>query len=1022
MTFWLLRQPLQEVIYFCCRISITPETPPHLNAAGVPTAHSTFSMASRYGPLPDTLEPGPAMRRSGLVRVKPEAESSAKAEARDDEAFERRLYLEDDLVEPEFVGSSKAFREREEALERQRAKGETQPMRMSAKRSAAIRAQLAWEENRLLTSGVAISNAAAELDEAADTRVTLQVHQLRPPFLKGPVALSSQRDLVPTVRDATSDMAVNARGGSDLVRRQRELREQKAVRSRNRFWELGGSRMGNALGLGDKQAGAAAPKEEEEGDFDYKKGSAFKEHMDAKSEAVSDFAKSKTIAEQRRYLPVYSVRQDLLSVVREHQVVIVVGETGSGKTTQLTQYLHEDGYTQDNMIVACTQPRRVAAMSVAARVSEEVGCELGTTVGYAIRFEDVTGPDTVIKYLTDGVLLRETLREADLDRYSAIIMDEAHERSLNTDVLFGVLKKVLTRRLGLKLIVTSATLDAGRFSDFFGGAPIFRIPGRTFRVEKMHLKVPAEDFVEAAVKQVLNIHISHPPGDILTFLTGQEDIETCCEVIAERISSMDQAPPLLLLPMYSQLPADLQARIFKASEQNWRKCVVSTNVAETSLTVDGIKYVVDCGFCKLKVYNPRIGMDSLQVTPVSQANANQRAGRAGRTGPGMCYRLYTEKQFREELLPSQVPEMQRTNLDNVVLLLKSLGVRDLINFDYMDAPPQDTIASSLYALWTLGALDNNGDLTQTGRRMVEFPLSPALAKMLLYAEELRCTEEVLTVVSMLSMPSPFFRPRGREEESDAHREKFAVPESDHLTLLNVYHQWKMNKYNSAWCAEHFIHARAMKKAREIRAQLLDICQQLRIQMTSCAGLWDDVRKCICSANFPNAAKIKGIGEYVNMLNGLKCHLHPSSALFGLGFTPDYVVYNELVLTTKEYMTTVTAVDGEWLAELGPMFFSVRESYETILQRRQREAQFDRDAAAEQKSAEERARRRPSVAPRNSKPGILDAAEHAPRKRNSAMVEVGKRDAAQAKAQRGQTSTAAALLRRHRAKKRRRGGI
>jgi pre-mRNA-splicing factor ATP-dependent RNA helicase DHX38/PRP16 len=261
----------------------------------------------------------------------------------------------------------------------------------------------------------------------------------------------------------------------------------------------------------------------------------------------------------------------------------------------------------------------VAAMSVAKRVSEEMGVELGAEVGYAIRFEDLTSEKTVIKYMTDGVLLRESLRDADLDPYSCIVMDEAHERSLHTDVLFGILKKLVARRRDVKLIVTSATLNADRFSSFFGGVPIFRIPGRTFHVEKYYSKVPIEDYVEAAVKQALTIHLSNPPGDILIFMTGQEDIEATCQVIAERISLLDQVSPLLLLPMYSQLPADLQSKIFDSANTGTRKCIVSTNIAETSLTVDGIRYVIDAGYCKLKVYNPKVGMDALQLTPCSQA-------------------------------------------------------------------------------------------------------------------------------------------------------------------------------------------------------------------------------------------------------------------------------------------------------------------------------------------------------------------------------------------------------------------
>lgn len=543
-------------------------------------------------------------------------------------------------------------------------------------------------------------------------------------------------------------------------------------------------------------------------------------------------------------------------MIRDNQVVIIVGETGSGKTTQLTQYLHEDGYTKFGKI-GCTQPRRVAAMSVAKRVSEEVGCKLGEEVGYAIRFEDCTSSKTVIKYMTDGILLREKLREHDLDNYSAIIMDEAHERSLNTEVLFGLLRDVIADRHDLKLIVTSATMDATKFADFFGNAPVFTVPGRTFPVDLFFAKNMIEDYVDGAVKQAIQIHLQPNQGDILIFMPGQEDIEVTCELIQERLSQVDNSPPLAILPIYSQLPSDLQAKIFQKAPDGIRKCIVATNIAETSLTVDGISYVVDSGYCKLKVYNPRIGMDALQIYPVSQANANQRSGRAGRTGAGVCFRLYTESQYKNELLVTTVPEIQRTNLANVVLLLKSLRVENLLEFHFMDPPPQDNILNSMYQLWILGALDNIGQLTLLGRKMVEFPLDPPLSKMVIVSEEMGCSEEILTIVSMLSVPSIFYRPKGREEESDSVREKLQVPESDHLTFLNVYQKWKMARYSSAWCGEHFVHVKSMRKVREVREQLRDIFVQQKMKLISCGMDWDIVRKCICSSFFHQAARLKG---------------------------------------------------------------------------------------------------------------------------------------------------------------------
>ncbi|KAG2440689.1 hypothetical protein HYH02_010267 [Chlamydomonas schloesseri] len=883
----------------------------------------------------------------------------------------------DDHGTTRFVGDEALFERRTADLQRRvRKDGSTMSLAATRRANELDKAMNAWEENRLLTSGVVrLKEVSLDFNDEDEARVILLVHDTKPPFLEGKVVNNKQADIVLPLKDPTSDMAVIARKGSGLVKEVREKKEKN--KSRQRFWEVAGSNMAKITGLTEEEAAAAAEAEaarkaEDGGDGEdgedgeggsYRKSNQFKSHL-KKNEANSEFSRNKTLAQQRRSLPVYGVRDELLQVIRENQVVVVVGETGSGKTTQMTQYLHEDGYTKYGTI-GCTQPRRVAAMSVAKRVSEEMGVELGDQVGYSIRFEDCTSDKTIIKYMTDGVLLRETLINEDVDSYSVVVMDEAHERSLNTDVLFGILKRVVTRRRDFKLIVTSATLDAQKFSDFFGSVPIFTIPGRTFPVDVLWSRTVQEDYVEAAVKQAVTIHLRDPPGDILIFMTGQEEIEATCFSLAERLEHMrgngSEIPELLILPIYSQLPSDLQAKIFDKAEEGVRKVIVSTNIAETSLTVDGILYVIDTGYVKMKVYNPKMGMDALQVFPISQAAAGQRSGRAGRTGPGTCYRLYTESAFRHEMLTMNVPEIQRTNLANVVLLLKSLKVNDLLEFGFMDPPPRDNIVNSMYNLWTLGALDNTGALTHLGRQMVEFPLDPPLAKMLLMGAQLGCSNEVLTVVSMLSVPPVFFRPPDRAEESDAAREKFFVPESDHLTLLHVYNQWKNNGYRGDWCDRHYLQSKGLRKAKEVRQQLADIMQQCGLQLTSAGSDWDVVRKAICSAYFQNAGKFKSVGEYVNARTGMPCHLHPSSALYGLGYTPDYIVYHELVFTTKEYMQCVTAVEPEWLAELGPMFFSVKEVGGSLLeskrkQRADKEAMAAEMAAAKAKKEAEEAER------------------------------------------------------------------
>uniref|UniRef100_A0A914WPP6 RNA helicase n=1 Tax=Plectus sambesii TaxID=2011161 RepID=A0A914WPP6_9BILA len=453
--------------------------------------------------------------------------------------------------------------------------------------------------------------------------------------------------------------------------------------------------------------------------------------------AATEAEKKKlSLKETRESLPVYPFRTEFIQAVRDHQVLIVEGETGSGKTTQLPQYLYEAGFCNDKKKVGCTQPRRVAAMSVAARVAQEMNVKLGAEVGYSIRFEDCTSERTIVKYMTDGMLLREFLAEPDLASYSVVIIDEAHERTLHTDVLFGLVKDIARFRKDLKLLISSATLDAEKFSKFFDDAPIFRIPGRRFPVDIYYTKAPEADYVDACVVSVLQIHLTQAlPGDILVFMTGQEEIESVQEALMERTRQLGtKIKELIVLPIYANLPSDLQAKIFEPTPKNSRKVILATNIAETSVTIDGICYVIDPGFCKQNSFDARNGVEHLHVVPISKASANQRAGRAGRTGPGKCFRLYTAWAYKHELEAQPIPEIQRTNLGNVVLMLKSLGINDLIHFDFLDPPPHETLVLALEQLYALGALNHRGELTKLGRRMAEFPTDPSMSKMIMASE------------------------------------------------------------------------------------------------------------------------------------------------------------------------------------------------------------------------------------------------------------------------------------------------
>ncbi|KAF3692264.1 putative pre-mRNA-splicing factor ATP-dependent RNA helicase DHX16 [Channa argus] len=630
-----------------------------------------------------------------------------------------------------------------------------------------------------------------------------------------------------------------------------------------------------------------------------------------------------SMQEVRRSLPIFPYREDLLAAIHEHQILVIEGETGSGKTTQIPQYLLEDGYTNGGMKIGCTQPRRVAAMSVAARVAQEMSVKLGNEVGYSIRFEDCTSERTVLKYMTDGMLLREFLTEPDLASYSVVIIDEAHERTLHTDILFGLIKDIARFRPDLKVLVASATLDTERFSSFFDDAPVFRIPGRRFPVDIYYTKAPEADYLEACVVSVLQIHVTQSPGDILVFLTGQEEIEACCELLQERCRRLgSKIAELLVLPIYANLPSDMQAKIFNPTPPGARKVVVATNIAETSLTIDGIIYVIDPGFCKQKSYNARTGMESLIVTPCSRASANQRAGRAGRVAAGKCFRLYTAWAFKHEMEETTVPEIQRTNLGNVVLLLKSLGINDLIHFDFMDPPPHETLVLALEQLYALGALNHLGELTKLGRRMAELPVDPMLSKMILASEQYKCSEEVLTIAAMLSVNnSIFYRPKDKVVHADNARMNFVVPGGDHLVLLNVYTQWVDSGYSTQWCYENFIQFRSMRRARDVREQLEGLMDRIEVEVVSSQGDSVPIRKAVTAGYFYHTARLSK-GGYKTVKYQQTVYVHPNSSLFEE--QPRWLIYHELVFTTKEFMRQVIEIDSSWLLEVAPHYYKSKE--------------------------------------------------------------------------------------------------
>jgi HrpA-like RNA helicase len=715
-------------------------------------------------------------------------------------------------------------------------------------------------------------------------------------------------------------------------------------------------------------------------------------------------------------LPIAKWKSHLVESVRTHATTVIVGETGSGKSTQLPKFLAE-AFSGSNGCVICTQPRRVAAVTVAQRVASEMEVEVGAEVGYSIRFEDKTSPRTKIKFVTDGVLLRECMVNSDLDGYDVVILDEAHERSLSTDILMGLIKEIQARKPNLKLVVMSATLQVDLFMSFFADTNLIKIEGRQHPVTVMYTKEPEEDYVDAALRTCAQIHSSEAPGGVLVFLPGQEDIENLQVLLEEHLPSvigrMDESAVLSkqkhlqkrlavvqedirndknrtsgsggvvvdanlhdfeVRPLYAAMPPDQQLAVFEPPPQGVRKFILSTNIAETSVTISGIKYVVDAGYFKCKLMEATTGVEMLKVTPVSQAQANQRAGRAGREAPGKCFRVFTESAF-EGLAEASLPEIQRVSIAQVVLQLLDIGVKDPKTFLYPSPPMESSLSKAGHELFYLGALDNAGALTAAGKRMASLPLEPVYSALLLRSADPKyhCVKEMLTIVSMLSADNIFLQPHREAEKlaaSKAHK-MLSHPEGDLPTLLNIYTAWSYGRKNSSWASQHYLSQRALLTAANIRDQLTSLLQrQHSIDTTlTCypdekslylkclaAGLCLQVaQKVVSSNNFgpgsigggdsrhiaktnsvrafasviglQGAAVKKETAPYVTMRGRQPVYLHPSSVLFGLSGgskrLPEFVVYSDLLITTKQYMRGVTAVDGTWLEDLPNGLFKKR---------------------------------------------------------------------------------------------------
>ncbi|GAB4554993.1 MAG: ATP-dependent RNA helicase HrpA [Phycisphaerales bacterium] len=622
-------------------------------------------------------------------------------------------------------------------------------------------------------------------------------------------------------------------------------------------------------------------------------------------------------------LPVVQRREDIKRAIEAHQVVIVAGETGSGKTTQLPKICLELGRGARGMI-GHTQPRRVAARALSARIAQELHTTVGKAVGTKVRFHDKTSDETYIKVMTDGILLAETQGDHTLDAYDTIIIDEAHERSLNIDFLLGYLKRLLPRRPDLKVIVTSATIDTERFSEHFNGAPIVEVSGRTYPVEVRYRPLRHDDPDTDDLDQITGIlHAVDElarddrasrtsPGDVLVFLPGEREIRETAEALRKH-----HPPGVEILPLYARLSAEEQMRVFTRSRT--RRIVLATNVAETSLTVPGITGVVDPGTARINRYNPRARVQRLEVEAISRASADQRAGRCGRIAPGTCIRLYSEEEYLARDAFTD-PEIRRTDLASVILRMKALRLGDVDRFPFVEPPDRRAIREGLETLRELGAVDDADNLTSTGRALAALPIDPRIGRMLLAAEKEDALEEVLIIAGALSTQDPRIRPHEEREKADTAHAAFDDEASDFVSFLNLWgwffeskKELSNRKLREA-CAERYISYIRMREWIDVVSQLRRLLTEMGHKTSTQPAMHDQLHRALLAGLITNVGFLKDPHEYTGA-RGVKFSIFPGSGLFKK--KPKWVVSAELVRTTRLYARTVAKIDPRWIEEVAP---------------------------------------------------------------------------------------------------------
>ena len=617
---------------------------------------------------------------------------------------------------------------------------------------------------------------------------------------------------------------------------------------------------------------------------------------------------------QTPILPVHGIADELVDALSSHSVVVVEGATGCGKTTQIPQILMDRGLVADGMMLGVTQPRRIAAISVADRIAQERGVILGTEVGYSIRFYDVTSPDTRIKVMTDGLLLREARSDGQLSRYGLIMVDEAHERTLNIDFTLGLLHQLLQERDDLKVVISSATISPTIFTRFFNDAPHLRVEARAHPVEIQYKPmgdVGYQERISLIASRLQSIHRSKQSGDVLVFLTGEQEIKM---VIAEmtRRGMMDA----WIVPLYGRLKREEQEQVFHPTPAKYRrKIVLSTNIAETSLTIDGIRTVVDLGLAKVPSYNPMTGLASLTEEPISKAACRQRSGRAGRTAPGTSIRLFSKESYRDRLA-FEIEEVKRVDLTDVVLRLVDLGVSNVQDFPFITPPPKRLIRGAVDELRAMDAIDSNNCLTDIGRSMVPFPLSARLGRMIVEASQRfpDIMDKVLAVGAFLSIRSPYLWPQGEEDESRKAHQAFASPHGDLVAALNVMDAYESTADQASFCERNYLDPHLMSEMLHIRDQLTEIAGDVGLRMSS-GGSIDDLMRCVLVGLPRHIACRQRRGNRYETATGIQVSIHPGSCLNEQ--RPHIIVAAECVATRRAWARTVSAIRPEWVAELYP---------------------------------------------------------------------------------------------------------